>query len=150
MILVSFLIAAKKAEAPALVIRFLEMSKCVKVESWFNIKSIITKAPWFVIRFLLRLRFTIMLRPFKNSQSSWTCLSVSCWFSIWMTTGKLILQHLIAAVRYLLTWAPSSNLTSSDVCFFSPIFNWLETLVSADFGRLSPYFDLKNWGLRFS
>lgn len=67
-----------------------------------------------------------------------------------MIIGNEIRQHLIAAVRYLLTSAVSSNLTSSEIGFLSPIFNWLETLVSADLGRLSPLLEYMNWGFRFS
>lgn len=74
---VIFYSAAKNAYAPALVIRFLDTSKFVKVLSWFIIQSIIASAPIFVILFLRRFRFTIIYRSFKKSHSSITCLSVS-------------------------------------------------------------------------
>ena len=141
------LMAAKKALAPALVILFLLMSRWVSEWSWFNIQSMMTRAPWLVILLRRRFKFTIKFLSFKNEHSSTTCLSVSYWSSIEMIRGIAMRQHLIAAVRYLFTWAPSANATYSEIGFFSI---WDSYCVTAEIGLILGFSGVKNLGLSYS
>ena len=50
-----------------------------------------------------------------------------------MIRGIAIRQHLIAAVKYLFTWAPSAKATCSEIGFFSM---WDSYCVTAEIGLI--------------